>query len=61
MLEYGKMVTGSDLNSGDLILSFSEIALLNFNREVIMYIKLPSINFYEFMLSSIKLSIQYEE
>jgi hypothetical protein len=61
MLEYGKFIEGNDLISGNLILSFSEIALLNFNREVIMYIKLPTINFYEFMFSSIKLSIQYEE
>ena len=61
MLEYGKIVTGNDLNSGDLILAFSEIALLNFNREVIMYIRLPTINFYEFMFSSLKLSIRYEE
>jgi hypothetical protein len=61
MLEYGKLITGGDLVSGDLILSFSEIALLNFDRQVIMYIKLPTINFYEFMFSSLKLSIRYEE
>lgn len=59
MLEYGKLVT--NFTNGVPIYSFSEIALLDSSRNVILYIKLPEINFYDFMFSSLKLSIRYDE
>lgn len=59
MLEYGKLVT--NFSTGITIPSLSEIAILNQTRDVICYIKLPEINFYELMLYSLKISIRYNE